>query len=1260
MTESELKDILRQRYSLARWQELLQLFFTRIDLFPSSGYSPLFESVDFVRKAFQYGVIYLEKDKRLAVIDIELTDNKVINRNRAQLRELVATVVNQNTAHGVLAIFHGPNQLDYRLSLIVKTPKFVDGEFIVDQTYPKRYTYVLGPNESCTTAARQLLSLSTKNRLTIEDITNAFSVEKVSTEFFKEYKYNYEKKFLVHLTRLAGQTPELLPVTDDTLNRKEREEKRAKLLRDFCKRLMGRVVFLYFVQKKGWLGAESNDNEYKKGDPAFLQTLFREFDQLPQQTINAYYRDWLSVLFFGTLNKRRPNDAFTMPSGRTVRVPYLNGGLFDDQSEPDASLINFPPTFFHNANQTEVPNERGLFDFMDSFNFTVYEDSPDDQTVAVDPEMLGHIFENLLEENRSKGAIYTPKEFVHFMCQQSLTEYLKTHLPTDKRMTDAIGQLVRDKSTEGIPAPLLDQVDGLLKQVRICDPAIGSGAFPIGLLQEIFAIQEAINLKRGYKVWSPATVKKQIIQQSIYGVDLDAGAVDIARLRFWLALVVDEEQPKELPNLDYKIMQGNSLLERFETIDLSKLSDLQEEGDVIFAERSQYEIGADFSKSRQAVVLFDRVKKEELLELINSFYNETDPVQKREKKARISEIVDGRIHYQLRMDRVDLERKLTKLQNDLRRTFGPDFQNLVNAKSEQGKTLQKLTKQLAESQAKENRLLALQHTDDRPYFLWKLYFQDVLLTDQPGFDIVIANPPYMRVQEVEKVQPREKLQYENEAYGYKVAKGSYDLANLFVELALTKLSNEHTVNCFIFPHKFFNASGAEAFREFLIKGQYVDKIAHFGANRVFNDVDTYVCIALLSKSKQAKEAFSVQKFPFGSDFRQLMTDESRYQSVSYDKLRRAAKLYGGNQPWIIFGHETEYDLLEEMYANTNRRLEEVVEIFVGLQTSNDKLYLLDVTRQDDRYFWGTNQLSNEVWQVEKTFFKPLLRGRDVQRYAPLQTTNYVFFPYQVTGKSAKPVPLRVLETQYPDTYRYVMEQADVFKARESGKAAKMEFWYEYIYPKNLIKFEQRKLSSMEICTSYPNVTLNNEHLYHTTTVYSWVKRADTSESYEYLLAIANSSLLWWFLKNTGDTLQGDARRMKSNYLNPFPLPAHVSPATEKAIATLVRYLLFLNDPARPAVNPSVNNTSVATYMRQVVDGCVFELYFGEHMRTQKIDILSAVEREVKPIDELLEKVQAECINAVFLAWQRSESEVRNRLKLFTTRSPDQLALILNA
>jgi len=317
------------------------------------------------------------------------------------------------------------------------------------------------------------------------------------------------------------------------------------------------------------------DKEWGEGQLDFLFRLFEEF-----RDKNNFYENALAPLFFKTLNVDRSsnNDIFSVTN---TRIPYLNGGLFDkDEIEPEN--IQFGPQRFID-----------LFEFFRQYNFTVDESSPDDLDIGVDPEMLGHIFENLLEDNKDKGTFYTPKEIVHYMTQESLIEYLQTHLKNTSK--EDLTVFVKEKRKGELSESKLEEINTLLSHVKILDPAIGSGAFPMGLLHEIFALKGLIAFEQGYITWSPARVKERIIEISIYGVDIEEGAVDIARLRFWLSLVVDEPIPRPLPNLDYKIICGNSLISRY---------DLDIPLDEVFKE---------FNKKRRKEGKIDLVKYKELV-----------------------------------------------------------------------------------------------------------------------------------------------------------------------------------------------------------------------------------------------------------------------------------------------------------------------------------------------------------------------------------------------------------------------------------------------------------------------------------------------------------------------------------------------------------------------------------------------------------------------------------------------------------------------
>lgn len=333
---------------------------------------------------------------------------------------------------------------------------------------------------------------------------------------------------------------------------RDREE---KPIRDYVKKLLGRIVFLHFLQKKGWLGVPAS-KEWGEGDRDFMLNIFKNANERQKEN---FLDDILEDLFTEGLDRNRSDqgDLYdTKVEGfRNCRIPYLNGGLFE-RDILDKKPSHFPASYFN-----------GLLTMLSQYNFTIDENDPNDAEVGVDPEMLGRIFENLLEDNKDKGAFYTPKEIVQYMCRESLIAYLQTDMREEDK--ECIRQFVTTHDASQL-GELKEYIDQKLYDVKICDPAIGSGAFPMGLLRELFFCRSAIEPNI---VENAANIKRHIIQNNIYGVDIERGAVDIARLRFWLSLIVDEKSPEALPNLDFKIMQGNSLLEQYKGVDLSTMTE---------------------------------------------------------------------------------------------------------------------------------------------------------------------------------------------------------------------------------------------------------------------------------------------------------------------------------------------------------------------------------------------------------------------------------------------------------------------------------------------------------------------------------------------------------------------------------------------------------------------------------------------------------------------------------------------------------------
>lgn len=609
----DYRPIIESKYNRENWQRLLHDIFNGKEKFWNTP-SVVPTNSQFAKQALWLGTITLSDGQTISIYEVELADSVDIERNRRGIRDMLLTAWRNNGNAGAFMFCYRKHESVLRFSYVSEAWTFAeDGTYQKESTDTKRFTYLLGEGHRSRTAIQQFEGLK-KSALSLKDLTKAFSVDAVSDMFFKGYKQQYEDIiFYVTGKRMVKVTNKWEERQEGTPNAFIMQQfahfpNPEKAIRDYVKKLMGRLVFLQFLQKKGWLGVPV-DKEWGSGDPEFIQTLFAECNDKDHFIDNE-----LESLFNDLNNEERK--VLTR-----YRTPYLNGGLF----ERDAS------------DETEFPLPakymQSLLNFFASYNFTIDENDPDDAEVGVDPEMLGRIFENLLEDNKDKGAFYTPKEIVTYMCRESLIAYLQTDIE-DEATKDAIRQFV---TTHQLQKHLPGNIDQRLKDVKICDPAIGSGAFPMGLLKELFQCRTALE---GITQSKAAEIKKHIIQQNIYGVDIERGAVDIARLRFWLSLIVDEETPQALPNLDFKIMQGNSLLEQYKGIDLSTMTE------------KKYD-------KKEGLSFFDNmvdVYREELRNMLAKYYNCTDHNEKKELRANITNNVKKQLAEQrINVDFGDLD-----------------------------------------------------------------------------------------------------------------------------------------------------------------------------------------------------------------------------------------------------------------------------------------------------------------------------------------------------------------------------------------------------------------------------------------------------------------------------------------------------------------------------------------------------------------------------------------------------------------------------
>ena len=726
---------------------------------------------DHVKGYERLGTYTSPDSEKLDVLIVHLTAESKLQRTRTAIRNFVADhLKTRDGKEAALVAFVSPSeQKSWRFSYIKMEYAAVekaDGKVGVHTklTPARRSSYIVGEGESCHTAQSRFLDLllDTENHPTLAQIEDAFSVEAVTKEFFEQYKELF-LELAEELQAIAKR---------DTAIGAEFAAKNVSTT-DFAKKLMGQIVFLYFLQKKGWLGVPKG-KDWGDGPHNFLRQLFDgKFGEYKN-----FFNDILEPLFYDTLATDRGHTAICEIF--KCRIPFLNGGLFEPLAGYDwqKTEIIIPNSLFSNTKTTSTGDKgTGILDVFDRYNFTVNEAEPLEKEVAIDPEMLGKVFENLLEvkERKSKGSFYTPREIVHYMCQESLINYLDTAvnssaetIGTEKRRQGLLGDEKAEQTLltaavrkELIPRADIEtfihsgdqasyyeaaRVDGTsyqrklpktietharllddkLADIAVCDPAIGSGAFPVGMMQEIVRARSALTpYFNDVRDRTAYHFKRHAIQTSLYGVDIDPGAVEIAKLRLWLSLVVDEDdvkQIKPLPNLDYKVVSGNSLL--------------------------------GVEKNLFNTDLFKRLE-----ELKPRYFDATDRNQKETFKHEID----------------DLIHKLTS---------------------------------------------------GKEAFDFEIYFSEVMdKKRRGGFDVLIGNPPYVRQEEITSLKPL--LQSSYESYD-----GRADLFVYFYERAVKVLKDGGSV-AYISSNKWLRGKYGTPLRGFLSKHCAPKILLDFGELPIF-------------------------------------------------------------------------------------------------------------------------------------------------------------------------------------------------------------------------------------------------------------------------------------------------------------------------------------------------------------------------------------------------------------------------------------------
>ncbi|MBV6421195.1 MAG: hypothetical protein DAHOPDDO_02469 [Ignavibacteriaceae bacterium] len=844
MPAKEVLQVLIQNFST---ENLIQLFRNKSNKFRLINENENQYNNEFFSNVLRFGEIKLNNDEELIIYTFNTTKELTERSGKKAQYVLAKKILKQEHRYSAgFFIFYDTNN-NFRLSLVYDTP-LPNGKR--EWSNFKRFTYYVSTDQTNKTFINQIDGAQFTS---LAKISEAFSVEKVTKEFYSEIANWYfwalkEVKF-----------------PDDAEDEKNGKE-------NSVIRLITRLIFIWFMKVRKLVPEElfnenalkeiltdlklNNDNYYK----AVLQNLFfatlntkqdvRRFTS-KKKGFKGYSKD------FGNHNVYRYEDFFK-DSEEVIEkyfmpIPFLNGGLFEcldykktKPSEQRKYIDGFTET---KAQQPSVPNflffsddkiidlnkdygttnkkynVRGLINTLSLYNFTIDESDPNDADVALDPELLGKVFENLLASynpetaktaRKSTGSYYTPRPIVDYMVDESLKQYFKAHFETENLNNKLNILFSSEDHLNPFEAQLTKELVNIIDSLRVVDPAVGSGAFPMRILNrlvfllhkldpdnslwkqsQIDGIKKSVkdptlqrkfieDTERRFKEKNPDYGRKlYLIEKCIYGVDIQQIAVEIAKLRFFISLLVDEKvengEIEPLPNLDFKLMQGNSLISSFAGIDFTTKP---QNDDSFF----------DFDERYKHLI-------EEFEELKSQYQNEPDVQKKREHRD-------------------DIDAKLIEIFSEKLKQHYPKLNNLEGKYGGREEIIEAEKKKLFKKigidldQAEQDLIAYTEGRKQKDFFLWDVYFAEVF-AEKGGFDIVIGNPPYFNVSTFNNLK--------NSEYFKDIVKGVVNSASLFLNFGLD--ISQNTVS-FIIPKSFTTVLSWKPIRSKLLRESSIKIISN--------------------------------------------------------------------------------------------------------------------------------------------------------------------------------------------------------------------------------------------------------------------------------------------------------------------------------------------------------------------------------------------------------------------------------------------------
>ena len=910
------KEIIESKYNRESWQQLLHdIFLNKVTFHNSPG--KVHVSSHLAKEALNLGYIKLSDGLTIAIYEVELSDNVDIERNRRGIRDMLTTDWRTNHA-GAFMFCYRKNESILRFSYVSETWGFnKQGEYEKISTDTKRYTYLLGEGRGCHTAIKQFGKLK-ESKQALTDITEAFSVETLTKQFYKDL-FEWYQWAIDDSTQVTF--PNNITTEDD-----DRDDVEKKIIR-----MITRIMFVWFIKQKELVPNRIFDIEY-------LSTILKEFDPY-STTVGNYYNAIFQNLFFATLNcaiedengntrkfatstKRdvktlyRYAEMFSISEQEIVNlfseVPFLNGGLFecldktryidgveqcynfDGFSRNDARFVD--GRYKHRA---VVPNilffepEKGLLSILSRYNFTIEENSPEEQQVALDPELLGKVFENLLgaynpetkETARNQsGSFYTPREIVNYMVDESLIAYLGNN--------DFVRSLFSynftfDKTKSNEYLKIADK----LKDVKILDPACGSGAFPMGLLNRMIDILERISPNEDIY-----ELKLSVIENCLYGCDIQSIAAQITKLRFFISLICNCEKDASkpnfgiptLPNLETNFVSANSLIAK-------KKEDIQ----------------LNLFKSEE----IESIKKE-LHQIRHLHFSAKSTSTK----------------HRLREKDLALREKLIELLSD-ENNFASDD-----------------AKQLAEWNPYDQNAVS-------PFF-----DPEWMFGVNNGFDIVIGNPPYIQLQnnggELAKLY---------EGCGYSTFARTGDIYCLFYERGWQLLKKDGHL-CYITSNKWMRAGYGEKTRDFFANKTNPLLLIDFAGVKIFESATVDTNILLFSRANNQHKTTCAITNKQNKDSVKNLSDFVRQQDTICD--------FSTSDSWVILS-PIEQSIKRKIEAVGTPLKDWDINIYRGVLTGCNEAFIISTAKRNE--ILANCQTEDERKRTAE-LIRPILRGRDIKRY----------------------------------------------------------------------------------------------------------------------------------------------------------------------------------------------------------------------------------------------------------------------------------------